>query len=113
MLSRAPLFGGKNRVTFSLPPGEPAGAVSVVGDFNAWEPGRHELVARRGGRRSVSVVLPAGEHRFRYLATDGVWLDDHSADQVDTTGSWVRLDARTPQGTPRRSTQVAGAQVAG
>jgi hypothetical protein len=98
--SRAPLFGGKNRVTFSLPTGEPAGAVSVVGDFNAWEPGRHELVARHGGRRSVSVVLPAGEHRFRYLATDGVWLDDHSADQVDTSGSWVRLHPRTPQTQP-------------
>jgi 1,4-alpha-glucan branching enzyme len=96
MLSRAPLFGGKNRITFSLPASEPAGAVSVVGDFNAWEPGRHELVPRRNGRRSVSVVLPPGEHRFRYLATDGVWLDDESADQVDPSGSWVRVHPRAP-----------------
>ena len=57
MLSRSPLFGGKNRVTFSLPAREPAGEVSVVGDFNAWEPGRHSLVPRRNGTRSVSIVL--------------------------------------------------------
>ncbi len=91
MLSRAPLFGGKNRITFSLPASEPAGAVSVVGDFNAWEPGRHELVPRRNGRRSVSVVLPPGEHRFRYLATGGVWFDDHTADEVDAHGGTIRL----------------------
>jgi hypothetical protein len=70
--------------------------VSVVGDFNARPPGRHELVPRRNGRRSVSVVLSPGEHRFRYLASDGVWLDEKSADQVDTSGSWVRVHARTP-----------------
>jgi len=96
MLSRAPLFGGKNRVTFSLPGGEPAGEVSVVGDFNSWEPGRHALVPRRNGTRSVSVVLPPGEHRFRYLATDGVWLDDETADEVGPDGSWIRVERRTP-----------------
>ena len=98
MLSRAPLFGGKNRVTFSLPAQEPSGAVSVVGDFNSWEPGRHELVRRRNGTRSVSVVLPPGEHRFRYLAADGVWLDDETADRVTTDGSWVRVEGRTAVG---------------
>jgi 1,4-alpha-glucan branching enzyme len=94
MLSRAPLFGGKNRVTFTLPASEPDGEVSVVGDFNSWEPGRHELVRRRNGTRSVSIVLPPGEHRFRYLATDGVWLDDEHADKVDGHGSWVQVVPR-------------------
>lgn len=94
MLRRSPLFGGKNRVTFDLPGHEPAGRVSVVGDFNAWEPGRHEMVRRRSGRRTVSVVLPPGEHRFRYLASDGVWLDDESADLVDGGGSVVRVVPR-------------------
>jgi 1,4-alpha-glucan branching enzyme len=91
MLRRAPLFGGKSRITFRLAADEPAGQVSVVGDFNGWEPGRHELVRRRNGLRSVSVVLPPGEHRFRYLATGGVWLDDATADTVDAEGSRVRV----------------------
>ncbi|WP_344416650.1 isoamylase early set domain-containing protein [Pseudonocardia ailaonensis] len=81
-------------MTFSLPGHEPAGPVSVVGEFNSWEPGRHELVRRRNGTRSISIVLPPGEHRFRYLATDGVWLDDESADVVDGRGSLVRVSAR-------------------
>lgn len=93
MLRRTALFGGKNRVTFVLPAHVPAGVVSVVGDFNGWEPGRHVLVPRRNGTRSVSVVLPPGEHRFRYLATGGVWLDDDTADVVGADGSRVRIHA--------------------
>jgi hypothetical protein len=42
----------------------------------------------------VSIVLPPGEYRFRYLATNGVWLDDETADHVDADGSWVRVEAR-------------------
>jgi 1,4-alpha-glucan branching enzyme len=91
MLKCARLTGGKKRVTFSLTGEEPAGPVSVVGDFNDWEPGRHELKNRRNGTRSVSVILPAGEYRFRYLATGGVWLDDDTADKVDHEGSVVQV----------------------
>ena len=89
MLKRTSVGKAKAKVTFSLPLAEPDGVVSVVGDFNAWEPGQHELVPRRGGMRSVSLTLPAGEHRFRYLATGGVWADEHDADAVDERGSVV------------------------
>ncbi|SEN37101.1 isoamylase early set domain-containing protein [Nonomuraea pusilla] len=91
MLSRAPLFGTKTRVTFALPADEPPGVVSVVGDFNDWTPGRHELLTRRHGRRTVSVILPPGTHRFRYLATGGLWFDDETADHVDRHGSLLHL----------------------
>lgn len=91
MIKRSRLFGVKTRVTFALPADQPPGAVSVVGTFNDWTPGRHELQARRNGTRSVSVTLPPGTHRFRYLASGGVWLDDHSADQVDEQASVIRL----------------------
>src|SRR5918912_1494762 len=86
MIRRSRLFGAKTRVTFSLAADQPAGVVSVVGTFNDWTPGRHELVPRRNGTRSVSVTLSPGEHRFRYLATGGVWFDDTAADRVDDTG---------------------------
>jgi hypothetical protein len=91
MIKRSRLFGAKTRVTFSLPVQRPEGPVSVVGSFNDWTPGSHLLVARRDGTRSVSVTLPPGEHRFRYLATGGVWFDDHHADGVDGTGGILRV----------------------
>lgn len=91
MLRRNQLFGGKARITFTLPADEPDGVVSVVGDFNEWEPGRHELVRRRNGSRTVSVILPPGTHRFRYLATGGRWFDDESADLLDHGASVVQV----------------------
>lgn len=65
--------------------------MSVVGDFNDWEPGRHELLKRRNGTRSISVILSPGAHRFRYLGTDGLWFDDEDADQIDHRGSVITL----------------------
>jgi 1,4-alpha-glucan branching enzyme len=91
MIRRSRMFGAKTRVTFSLTADRTEGAVSVVGTFNDWTPGRHQLVPRRDGSRSVSVTLPAGEYRFRYLATGGVWFDDHTADGVDGCGGIIRL----------------------
>jgi hypothetical protein len=86
MIKRSRLFGNQTRVTFCLPLDTPPGTVSVVGSFNDWEPGRHELVRRRNGTRTVTVRLGPGEYRFRYLATGGVWLDDEAADQIDQQG---------------------------
>ncbi|MEU2614602.1 isoamylase early set domain-containing protein [Micromonospora sp. NPDC007271] len=91
MIKRNRLFGNQTRVTFCLPRDTPPGPVSVVGSFNGWEPGRHELVPRRDGTRTVTVRLGPGEHRFRYLATGGVWLDDDSADAIDEQGSRLLL----------------------
>jgi 1,4-alpha-glucan branching enzyme len=91
MLKRTLLFGRKTRVTFALPVDQPSGVVSVVGDFNNWCPGSHELRHRRNGTRTVSVILPPGVHRFRYLATSGVWFDDETADRIDHHGSLIHL----------------------
>jgi len=70
------------KVTFVLPMTEPAGAVSVVGDFNNWDPHAHPLRKRANGTRSATVKVPAGsELHFRYLAEGGVWFDDEAADR--------------------------------
>ena len=54
-----------------------AGRCSVVGDFNEWVPGSHELRKRANGTRSASVTVPRGTRlRFRYLAEDGTWFND-------------------------------------
>jgi len=70
---------GMVRVTFTLPAEEPAAAVSVVGDFNDWDPYAHPLRVRsnRTRTRSASVTVPSGSTlRFRYLAEGGRWFDD-------------------------------------
>ena len=68
---------GSIRVTFALPADEPAGAVSVVGSFNDWNPFAHPLRVRANRTRSASVTIPAGSTlRFRYLADGGRWFDD-------------------------------------
>ena len=54
------LKGDEAHVTFVLPQDLPSGKVSVVGDFNAWEPGVHTLVRRSNGTRSVKVTVPVG-----------------------------------------------------
>lgn len=70
---------GTVRVTFALPAADPAGGVSVVGDFNGWNPHAHPLRRRANQTRSVSVTVPAGSTlRFRYLAEGGRWFDDET-----------------------------------
>ncbi|PZG12241.1 glycoside hydrolase [Micromonospora craterilacus] len=91
MIKRNRLFGSQTRVTFCLPRDAPPGTVSVVGCFNGWTPGQHELVARRDGTRTVTVRLGPGRYRFRYLATGGLWFDDESADRLDDQGGLLVL----------------------
>jgi 1,4-alpha-glucan branching enzyme len=76
------------RVTFVLPADQPAGAVSVVGDFNDWNPHAHPLRKRANGTRSAIVRVPAGTKvHFRYLGEDGLWFDDDTAGQRDAYGA--------------------------
>jgi 1,4-alpha-glucan branching enzyme len=71
-------------LTFVLPGDEPAGKVSVVGDFNDWTPGAHTLVRRSNGTRSVRVSVPAGRaFGFRYLGEGGHWFDDPTVEHRD------------------------------
>jgi 1,4-alpha-glucan branching enzyme len=83
---------GTVRVTFVLPAAEPAGAVSVVGDFNGWDPYAHPLRRRGNGARSAVVDVPAGATvHFRYLAEGGVWFDDESTGARDAQGACLTV----------------------
>jgi 1,4-alpha-glucan branching enzyme len=85
-----PTRGGEVRVTFVLPATEPAGAVSVVGDFNDWDPHAHPLRKRANGTRSAVVIIPAGATlHFRYLAEGGMWFDDETAQTRDAQGAMI------------------------
>jgi 1,4-alpha-glucan branching enzyme len=80
------------KVTFVLPADEPTGAVSVVGDFNGWDPFSHPLRKRTNGTRSAVVKVPAGSRlHFRYLAEGGMWFDDENADHCDRHGAMLTV----------------------
>jgi hypothetical protein len=85
MLKRQRDTSGKVKLTFALPDsGQP---VSVVGDFNGWDPMATPLKRRSNGTRSVSVVLPPGRpYAFRYRTEAGEYFDDHDADVLSPNG---------------------------
>ena len=67
------------RVTFALPVNDPGGAVSVVGNFNDWNPYTHPLRKRANQTRSAAVTVRAGSTlHFRYLGEGGVWFNDET-----------------------------------
>lgn len=87
-----PARGGTVRVTFTLPVGQPDAAVSVVGDFNGWDPFAHPLRNRGRGIRSAAVTVPRGTTlHFRYLAEGGVWFDDDTAQAIDGGGATITV----------------------
>mgnify|MGYP001160191378 FL=1 len=88
MIERAPnKRGTKVKVTFSIPREWLDRPVSVVGDFNDWDPHVNPL-RKRGSVRRASVVLDAGRsYRFRYLDDAGRWHDDPAADRVADSAS--------------------------
>ncbi|MFE6912042.1 isoamylase early set domain-containing protein [Streptomyces erythrochromogenes] len=87
MLERT-LRKDRTEVTFVLPADVPPGPVSVVGDFNGWEPGVHTLEPRMDGKRAVTLTLPSEHvHSFRYLAAGDYWFNDESAGDWDGSNS--------------------------
>jgi 1,4-alpha-glucan branching enzyme len=89
-----PTRAGTVRVTFVLPATEPAGAVSVVGDFNDWDPHAHPLRKCSSGARTAVVTIPAGATvHFRYLAEGGVWFDDETVSELDAQGACLTVPA--------------------
>ena len=72
--------GGSTSVTFALAVDEAPQPVSVVGDFNEWDPLATPLRKRSNGTRSARVELAdAGVTRFKYLAEGGEWFNDPDA----------------------------------
>lgn len=84
---------GRVQLTFTIPVddlGMPAGwldgGLSVVGDFNDWDPLVTPLT-RRGSAYRASVTVDAGKrHVFRYLADGGRWFNDPQADGYQDNG---------------------------
>jgi 1,4-alpha-glucan branching enzyme len=74
------------KVTFTVPADGTDERVSVVGDFNDWDPEATPL-ARRRETLQASIVLDAGRrYAFRYLADGGRWFNDEEADDYQGNG---------------------------
>ncbi len=84
MITTSALPTGDVLVTFMIDDSRP---VSVVGDFNNWDPTRHPMIEEIDGRRFVTVsVRPDEPITFRYLADGGEFFDDPAADRIEPNG---------------------------
>src|SRR3954453_16569541 len=84
MITTTLLPSGDVLVTFMIDDERP---VSVVGDFNGWDPTRDPFVEEIDGRRYVPVSAPADTVTcFRYLAAGGEFFDDPAADRLEPNG---------------------------
>lgn len=52
--------------------------VFLAGEFNDWRTDQLRMTRRSDGYWSIRLKLPAGVHKFRYLA-DGQWYNDYAA----------------------------------
>jgi 1,4-alpha-glucan branching enzyme len=88
VIKQTPVKGSRKvKVSFALPKESVNGKVSVVGDFNDWDPLVHPLRPRSNGTRSVTVTLPTSQRfAFRYLDENGNWLDDDAAHEYVDNG---------------------------
>jgi len=74
------------KVTFTIPLVWLDRPVSVVGDFNGWDPTATPM-KKKGTVWTATVTLQKGcKYRFRYLDTLGRWHDDPTADDVEASG---------------------------
>ncbi len=69
------------KVVFELGPGESEHHVSVVGDFNSWDPYATPMKRRRDGSQRAKVKVRTGlTYEFKYLSDDGTWFCDPDAE---------------------------------
>lgn len=72
------------KASFVLPLSETPEPVSVLGDFNDWDPLAHPLKKRKNGTRSATVELEPGKrYAFKYLSDGGTWFTDPEASAYD------------------------------
>ena len=85
MIKRSKDKDGGVKLTFTLSLHDTPNPVSVLGDFNDWDPLANPLKKRSNGTRSTTVVVPSGgRFAFKYLSDGGTWFNDVDADEHST-----------------------------
>ncbi|MFC1596047.1 glycogen-binding domain-containing protein [Candidatus Margulisiibacteriota bacterium] len=75
---------GKNtdkQVTFKWQNSE-ISAVSLVGDFNNWNPKKNTMKKAKSGTHSAKVSLKPGRYAYKFLDENGSWHTDPNAECV-------------------------------
>jgi hypothetical protein len=105
MIQRSKVQDGLEAITFVLDGGP---NVSVVGDFNDWDPYANPLLPGAGGQRTTCIELAPGSYAFRYLS-DGRFFDDPDADSyVDNGRGDVNgvLEVALPPDAPKKASEA-------
>ncbi len=66
-----------------------ARAVSVVGDFNQWNPHAHPMSRMPDGRWVLRVDLPHGHYRYLFLVDGRPQLDPRAHGTVRDSNEWL------------------------
>jgi 1,4-alpha-glucan branching enzyme len=78
-----------SKISFKVSKAQAAGAstVSVVGEFNSWNPVAGEMNQLKDGSFSHTIELNSGrEYQFRYVADGHNWFNDEDADGLISSG---------------------------
>lgn len=84
MIRKKPIKNSdKVSVVFEMDGLDTAGSVEVVGDFNAWKPGKNPMKKRKDGAWSTAIRLPRdGRFEYRFLVDGKEWMPDEQADSL-------------------------------
>jgi 1,4-alpha-glucan branching enzyme len=59
-----------------------AGSVSLIGDFNKWDPNAHPMTRRPDGVWYIRIELPHGHHQYQFLVDGQPTLDPNAMGKV-------------------------------
>jgi len=71
--------GAVRAVAFAVAPGPDAERVSLVGDFNGWDPSATPMRRGADGRWTASVPLALGSYTYAFVVNDTTWIADPNA----------------------------------
>jgi 5'-AMP-activated protein kinase regulatory beta subunit len=80
MKDQQPAKPNRRRVTFSFDAPKAAN-VSLVGEFNNWDPAKHPMKCKTDGQWAKMVMLHPGIYEYKFIV-DGAWASDPKNDRA-------------------------------
>ncbi len=80
MLTKRKLANGRIEVMFTMPALEGVERLSLVGDFNQWNPNANPMTQAEDGSWHAIITVDPGAYQFRYFSDGRTWHNDWKAD---------------------------------